>query len=132
MAIDLTGGMDDSFDHFLAERPDDDELRASAPVWITDDCGEVGLPRIGIEAVAGEWDNRGYSVQVGFPGGRTLIARGLGEGRSPVGDDGVCRTFAAGGLEFRHVKPFDTLTMSFHGTAPDTNFDALAQPGSTV
>ena len=32
MAIDLTGGMDPSKDHFLAERPDDPEFRESAVV----------------------------------------------------------------------------------------------------
>lgn len=127
MTIDLTSGMDPSADHFLAARPDDDEFRESASVWISDSSGQIGLPRIGIEALAGSWDSRDYSVQVGFPDGRTLQARDKGEGRSPLDPDGICRTFAAGPLEFRHLKPFDQLSMSFHGTAPDTTFDALAR-----
>jgi hypothetical protein len=49
-----------------------------------------------------------------------------GEGRSPVDKDGVCRTFAAGGLEFRCVEPFQTLTMSFTGQGLDTTAAALA------
>jgi hypothetical protein len=125
MAIDLTGGMDPSSDHFLAEKPEDPEFRESASVWISDDAGAIGLPRVGIEAVAESWDKRGLQLNLGFADGRALIAGGLGEGRSPVDPDGVCRTFAAGGLEFRHVEPFETLTMTFEGTALDTTFDKL-------
>ena len=70
MAIDLTGGMDPSKDHFLAERPEDPEFRESASFWVSDDRGEIGLPRIGIEAVASEWDKRGLQLNLGFADGR--------------------------------------------------------------
>src|SRR5438105_10362672 len=120
MAIDLTGGMDASSDHFLAERPEDPQFRESASAWISDDAGLIGLPRIGIEAVADSWDKRDLQVNVGFPDGRAVIVREQGVGRSPVDRDGVCRTFAAGGLEFRHVEPFRTLTVTYDGTALDT------------
>ena len=126
MTIDLTGGVDLSSDHFLAERPDDPQFRESASVWISDDTGVIGLPRIGIEAVAESWDNRGLQVNVAFPDGRAVVVREAGVGRSPVDDDGVCRTFAAGGLEFRHVDPFKVLTVAFEGTAIDTTAAALA------
>ena len=79
MAIDLTGGMDPSKDHFLAERPEDPDFRESASFWVFDDRGEIGLPRIGIEAVASEWDKRGLQLNLGFADGRALIVRGLGE-----------------------------------------------------
>lgn len=127
MAIDLTGGMDPSKDDFLAKRPDDPEFRESASFWVSDDRGEIGLPRVGIEAVASEWDSRGLQLNLGFADGRALIVRGLGEGRSPVDDDGVCRTFAAGDLVFRHEKPFDTLSLSYEGAALDTTFDAMVE-----
>src|ERR1044071_933635 len=125
MAIDLTGGMDPSKDHFLAERPEDPDFRESASFWVSDDRGELGLPRIGIEAVASEWDKRGLQLNLGFNDGRALIVRELGEGRSHVDDDGVCRTFAAGALTFRHVEPFKTLTVTYEGPAIDTTFDAM-------
>jgi hypothetical protein len=127
MTIDLTGGVDLSSDHFLAERPDDPQFRESASVWISDDAGVIGLPRIGIEAVAESWDNRGLQVNLAFPDGRAVVVREAGVGRSPVDDDGVCRTFAAGGLEFRHVEPFKVLTVAFEGTAIDTTAAALAR-----
>jgi hypothetical protein len=125
MAIDLSGGMDATKDHFLAERPDDPEFRESASFWVSDDRGELGIPRVGIEAVASEWDQRGLQLNLGFADGRALIVRGLGEGRSPLDDDGVCRTFAAGALVFRHVEPFRTLTLRYEGPALDTTFDAM-------
>jgi hypothetical protein len=127
MGIDLTGGMDPSSDHFLAARPDDPEFRESASVWVFDDRGEIGLPRLGIEAVASSWDARGMQVNVGFPDGRAAIVRDLGDGRSPVDDDGVCRRFAAGGLEFEHVDPFRELAVRYRGDAFDTSAAALAQ-----
>jgi hypothetical protein len=125
MAIDLTGGMDPSEDHFFAEQPDDPEMRESASFWVSDDEGQIGLPRVGIEALAETWDKRDYQLNLGFADGRAVIVRGTGEGRSPIDDDGVCRTFQAGPLTFRHDKPFDTMTMTYEGTAADTTFDAM-------
>ncbi len=126
MAIDLTGDMSPSKDYFLPERPEDPQFRESASFWVSDDKGLIGLPRVGIEAVAESWDQRGLQVNLGFPDGRTAIVRGLGEGRSPVDADGVCRTFGAGGLEFRCVEPFKMLALTFDGNAIDTTAAALA------
>ena len=127
MVVDLSGGMEPSRDFFLAEPPDDPEFRESVSFWVFDDRGAIGLPRVGIEAVADSWDERGFQVNLGFPDGRTAVALGSGEGRSPLDDDGVCRTFAAGGLAFRCVEPFKTLTLTYEGTALDTTAARLAE-----
>ena len=58
MTIDLTGGMDPSSDHFLAERPEDPQFRESASMWISDDEGVIGLPR----SASRRWRSRGTSV----------------------------------------------------------------------
>ncbi len=126
MAVDLSGGMDLARDYFLTARPEDPQFRESASMWISDDQGAIGLPRVGIEAVAESWDKRDLQVNLGFPDGRAVIVREPGEGRSPVDDDGITRTFGAGGLEFRCLEPFKTLTMSYDGTALDTTAAALA------
>ncbi len=55
MAIDLTSGMEASKDFFLTKCPDDPQFRESASVWVSDDQGVIGLPRVGIEAVAESW-----------------------------------------------------------------------------
>ena len=127
MAIDLTAGMDPSKDFFLPERPEDPEFRESASFWVSDTQGLIGLPRVGIEAVSQSWDYRGIQLNVGFPDGRTAVVLGLGDGRSPVDEDGMCRTFAAGNLVFRCVDPFRSHTLSFDGTALDTTALALAE-----
>ena len=75
MAVDVTGGMDPSGDHFLAQRPADPEFRESAPFWVSDNAGVIGLPRMGIEAVAGSWDLRRMQVNVDFPDGRAVMVR---------------------------------------------------------
>jgi len=126
VTIDLTGGMELSRDYFLTDKPEDPQFRESASFWVSDDAGRIGLPRVGIEAIAESWGKRDLQVNLGFPDGRAAIVRASGEGRSPVDADGVCRTFAAGGLEFRCVQPFKTLTMAYEGLALDTTAAALA------
>jgi hypothetical protein len=127
MTIDLTSGMESASDHFLGTQPEDPQFRESASMWISDDQGLIGLPRVGIEALSQSWDKRDLQVNLGFPDGRAVVVRESGAGRSPVDGDGVCRSFAAGGLEFRHVEPFKTLTMSYDGDALDTTAVALAR-----
>src|SRR6267154_1394464 len=75
MAIDLTGGIDPAREYMFAERPDNSEMRDSASFWVFDDRGQVGLPRIGIEAVAANWDAHGVQVNVAFPDGRVYRLR---------------------------------------------------------
>lgn len=124
---ELDGGLAHSRDHFFDGAPADPDVRESASVWVCDDRGLLGMPRIGVEAVSKSWDERGFQVNVGFPDGRVMVAWGRGEGRSPVDDDGICRTFGAGGLEFRCVEPFAHMIVSFDGTALDTETTRLAR-----
>ena len=123
--------MDPSKDYFLAERPPDPEFRETASFWVFDQRGEIGIPRMGIEAVAGSWDLRGLQVNIGFPDGRAVVVRTGGQGRSPVDADGVCRTFAAGGLTFGCPEPFQRLTASYEGEAVDTTAAAMARGESS-
>ena len=123
---EIGGGLPHSCDYFFPARPDDPDTRESASVWVCDDRGELGMPRIGIEAVSKSWGERGLQVNVGFRDGRLVVALGRGSGRSPVDEDGVCRTFGAGGLEFRCVEPFWRTEMRFDGMALDTTLVRLA------
>ena len=67
MGIDLTGGMDPSKEYFLSERPSDPQFRESASFWVSDAEGQIGLPRIGIEAVSESWDSARTSGERGLP-----------------------------------------------------------------
>jgi hypothetical protein len=129
------GGLAHTRDHFFAQVPADPDVRESASAWVCDDQGTLGMPRIGIEAVASSWNERGLQVNVGFPDGRAVVAWDRGEGHSPTDDDGACRTFGAGGLQFRCVEPFARTAVQFQGTALDTEAARLARSdftGATV
>jgi hypothetical protein len=123
---DRTGGLEAARDHYFASRPADPQMRESASVWVADDAGAIALPRLGIEALAERWDARGVQVNVAFPDGRTVIVRDLREGRSPVDDDGICRTFEAGGLTFHCDEPLLRHTITYDGDGLDTTAAALA------
>ncbi|HUY64975.1 MAG TPA: hypothetical protein VMV14_10740 [Acidimicrobiales bacterium] len=122
---ELDGGLPHSRDYFFPSPPDDPETRESASVWVCDDRGELGMPRIGVEAISKSWGERGLQVNVGFPEGRLVVALGRGKGISLVDEDGICRTFGAGGLQFRCVEPFSRTEMHFDGTALDTTAMSL-------
>ena len=101
MAIDLTGGLDGSREHVFAQRPDNPEMRDSVSMWISDDRGELGIPRVGIEAVASAWETHSLQLNVAFPDGRVYRARDSGKALSPLDDGGLPTILGAGPLAFR-------------------------------
>jgi hypothetical protein len=126
MAIDLTGGIDPAREHVFAERPDDPEMRDSVSFWVFDDRGAVGLPRVGIEAVAANWQAHGLQVNVAFPDGRAFRLREDGKAWPAEGPEGLPTVLGAGPLSFRCVEPFRIWTMTFAGSAVQTStFDLV-------
>jgi hypothetical protein len=121
VTTDLTGGIDPSREFVFAQRPENPEMRDSVSFWTMDDRGDVGLPRIGIEAVAANWDNHDIQVNVAFPDGRVYRLRSNGPSLPPEGPEGKPTVLGAGGLAFRCVKPFDTWTMTYDGKAVQTS-----------
>jgi hypothetical protein len=125
--FDLYGGYDPEADFMLPTRPDNREMRDSVSMWISDDQGRFGLPRFTIEAVAGEWDNRGVEANIAFPDGRVLIGAG-GFPPSPakvVGGKTV--TLNAGPLTFELVEPLQRWKMTFDGEAYETTVQRQVQ-----
>ncbi|CDO86277.1 hypothetical protein AWC29_08405 [Mycobacterium triplex] len=125
MAVDLTGGIDPAREYMLAHRPQDPEMRDSVSFWVVDDSGEIGLPRIGIEAVGANWDSHDVQVNVAFPDGRVYRLRTNEPSVPAQGPDGRASVLGAGGLAFRCIEPFDTWTMSYHGPAVRTSSSDL-------
>ena len=89
MAIDLTGGIDPAREQMFARRPDNPEMRDSVSFWVIDDHGDVGLPRIGIEAVAANWDAHDVQINVAFPDGRVFRLRENGQSWPAEAPDGA-------------------------------------------
>ena len=121
MAVDLTGGIDPAREFVFAQRPDDPEMRDSVSFWVVDDHGDVGLPRIGIEAVAANWDAHDIQVNVAFPDGRVYRLRTNGPSLPAQDSNGEPTVLGAGGLVFRCVEPFNTWTMTYDGQAVQTS-----------
>jgi hypothetical protein len=121
MSIDLTGGIDPSREFVFAKRPDNPEMRDSVSLWVVDDRGEIGLPRVGIEAVAANWHAHDIQINVAFPDGRVFRLRDNGPSVPVEGPDGRPSVLGAGGLAFRCVEPFLTWSMSYDGKAVQTS-----------
>lgn len=118
--FDITGGYDPDRDYFLPSKHENPLMRDSASMWISDNAGRIGLPRFCLEAVAGEWDNRGVEANIAFPDGRVLIGAG---GFAPAPEtivDGNVTTLNAGPLTFEIVEPLRRWKMTFDGNAYET------------
>lgn len=131
MAIDLTGGIDPERELVFAERPDDPEMRDSVSFWVFDDRGELGLPRVGIEAFAANWESHAIQVNVAFPDGRVFRVREDAPSWPPIGPDGRPRVLGGGPLGFTCVREFDTWRMTFDGQLMQTSSADLVEGRKT-
>lgn len=113
----MANGLTPDHELFFASRPADPEMRESTSVWLYEESGAFGFPRIGIEAEAKAWDTPGYQANMALGGGRILDGRGQGPGPSPLGPDGRPTILGAGPLVFRCLEPFRRWAMCFDGTA---------------
>ena len=125
MTTDLTGGFGDELEHVFAAPPDDPEMRESVNAWIWDDTLDVGLPRLGIEAVADQWDTHDLQVNLAFADGRVLTAFGPGAVHDPAGADGTPRVLGAGPLSFELVEPYGLLRVHLDGELAAATVDAF-------
>lgn len=121
VTIDLTGGIDLARELTFATRPDNPEMRDSVSFWVSDDRGELALPRVGIEAVAGHWAAHAVQVNVAFPDGRVFRTRTEGPSLPVAGPDGAPRVLGAGPLAFTCVREFAFWTMTFDGQLVQTS-----------
>ncbi len=127
VAIDLTGGLGDDREYVFATQPENPEMRESVNAWIWGNTDEVGMPRIGVEAVADHWDTHDIQVNIACADGRVFTLTGPGDTHEPLGGDGKPRTLGAGPLSFELVEPFRHWRMRLDGLAHAwTNDDQIA------
>jgi hypothetical protein len=124
MTIDLTGGLDPDWEFVFAKQPDDPEMRESVNAWIWDDSGTFGIPRIGIEAVADQWETHDIQVNLAFADGRVYNVSGPGPVHEPIAVDGRPAVLGAGPLSFEMIEPFRHLRMTLDGIAFGTTVQA--------
>jgi hypothetical protein len=119
MTVDLTGGLDDVLERAFPTQPDDPELRESMNAWIWDDGLSFGLPRLGVEAVADQWDTHDLQLNLAFADGRVFNVFGPG-----AVHDGGPDTLGAGAMSFEVVEPYGHLRVRVAGEACATSVDA--------
>ncbi len=124
MQADLTGGLSEELEYVFAEQPHDPDLRESVNAWVWDNSGELGLPRIGIEAVADQWDTHDVQVNVAFADGRVFNAFAPGPVHEPWGADGKPRVLGAGPLSFELIEPYGHLRMRLEGEVAASSVEA--------
>ncbi len=124
MTIDLTGGLGDDREFLHTTRPDDPEMRESVNCWLWDEGVDFGLPRIGVEALAAQWDAHDIQVNLAFADGRVYSMYGPGPSHDPIGADGRARTLGAGPLSFELIEPYRHWKVRIDGLAEATTIDA--------
>ena len=126
MTIDLTGGIDPGRELILAARPEEDGIRDAVNVWIEADDGAFGM-RIGIEALAEEWDAHDVWLDVAFADGRVLSLRDRFQPHSAIDEQGQATVRGAGPVRFQCIEPFRLWTINFKGQAAVTSATDLIQ-----
>jgi hypothetical protein len=116
---DLTGGLAPEQDFVFPAKPHEPEMRESVSVWLYEENGAFGFPRMGIEAEAECWDDRRLQAAFTFADGRALNGAGRGAPPSAIDEDGRPSIIGAGPLKFRCIEPFRRWTMTYDGLALD-------------
>jgi len=75
------------------------------------------MPRIGIEALADQWEAHDVQVNISFADGHVYNNFSQGKVHDPVGTDGRPRVLGAGPLSFGLIEPFRHWRMRFDGLA---------------
>lgn len=118
--MDLTGGIDPAREWVMAERPTVEGMRDAVNVWIEEENGAFAM-RIGVEALAEEWDKQLVWLDIAFPDGRVINLRDEnGPTHSALDEQGNPTIRGSGGVSFRCVKPFQQWRVQFDGKAPET------------
>jgi hypothetical protein len=134
MTIDLTGGMERAADEVSASAPTSPTSREGASMWIWDDAGRFGFPRLGIEAVGAKWDTSfAVALCMATPGGQLLLVTADEAPHPPLDDTGRPRVLGAGPLRFECVEPFARWRVAFDGDAAVIDVhDYLARGNAAV
>src|SRR6516162_4022420 len=127
MSTDLTAGLGQDREYVFGSQPEDPEMRESVNAWIWGRGDEVGMPRMGVEAVADQWDTHDVQVNIATGDGRVYNIFGPGPVHDPMGADGRARVLGAGPLSFEVIEPFRHWRVLLDGLAvPSTVEDQIA------
>jgi prepilin-type processing-associated H-X9-DG protein len=120
-SANMSGGLDSSLDLVFPAQPADARMRESVSVWLFEEGGAFGFPRMGVEAEASSWTDRLLQANFAFADGRVLNGAGRGPAPSAFGRDGRPTILGAGSIAFECLEPFRRWSLSFDGPAVDTH-----------
>jgi hypothetical protein len=115
----MMGGLTREHDLVFSAQPADPEMRESTSMWLFEENGRFGFPRIGIEAEASSWNNRRVQGNFAMAGGRIMNGADMGAAHSPFGADGRPTILSAGPLACRCVEPFRKWLVTWDGPVID-------------
>lgn len=115
----LANGLPTAHDWFFPAKPANPQMRESTSVWLYEEHGAFGFPRVGIEAEAACWEHRRVQGNVAIAGARVLNGACAGAAHSPFGADGRPTVLGAGPIAFTCIDPFRRWRMTFDGSAVD-------------
>jgi hypothetical protein len=125
MGIDFTGGLSVEREYVFAKAPTEPGMRDAVNMWLWDDSGWIGIPRVGVEAIAPDWDSHTLQATVVLADGRVLRNSDPGEAHSPFGLDGKPTILGAGPMSFACVEPFRRYVARYDGPVNETSYDSL-------
>jgi prepilin-type processing-associated H-X9-DG protein len=117
--LDLGSGLAPEADLVFPEAPASPDVRESVSIWLYEESGAFGFPRMGIEAVGPVWSRRGVTANFAFADGRVLLGHGEGEAPPVRGPDGRPSVIGGGPLTFACQEPFTRWSAVFDGTVAD-------------
>jgi prepilin-type processing-associated H-X9-DG protein len=120
---ELGGGLPLHADLMLeaAPPPPFDWVREGTSLWLFEENGAFGIPRIGVEAEPWTWDNRRYAANFAFADGRVLQSAGVGPAAPVMDAQGRPMVMGGGPMTFRCIEPFRRWAVSFQGEMVDTH-----------
>ena len=119
LSANYTGGLAPEQDLVLPRCPGNPEMRESVSVWLFEDSGAFGFPRMGVEAEAASWEQRRFQANFALGGGRVLNGAGVGAPPSTLDARGRPAVIGAGALSFQCLDPFRRWRAEFDGPAVD-------------
>jgi len=122
---DLSGGQPVEREYVLDARPEDG-VRDAVNVWIEEENGDFAM-RVGVEAVAEQWDRHEMWLDIAFADGRLYSRRGDGETQPAIGAGGKPTVRATGPLRFECLEPFRRWTVTFAGKVAVTSAQEILE-----
>lgn len=127
--MDLTGGLDPEREYVFTEKQTTPGMQDGVNWWLWDDAGEFGMPRLAVETVAPDWEERDIQFSLVTPDAQLLRNWSKNPSHPVIGPSGKATHFGAGPLSFDCIEPFHRYRAQFDGDAMSGTFLEMAKPG---